>query len=54
MLTAQRGPCGLLVADGAAAAAKVAEGWTFVTVGSDSTLLATAATAQLDRARGRS
>jgi len=46
--------CGLLVADGAAAAAKVAEGWTFVTVGSDSTLLATAATAQLDRARGRS
>jgi 4-hydroxy-2-oxoheptanedioate aldolase len=43
--------CGLLVSDGAAAAAKVAEGWTFVTVGSDSTLLATAAAAQLARAR---
>jgi 2-dehydro-3-deoxyglucarate aldolase/4-hydroxy-2-oxoheptanedioate aldolase len=45
--------CGLLVTDGTAAAAKVAEGWTFVTVGSDSTLLATAATTQLARARGR-
>jgi len=43
--------CGLLVSDGAAAAAKVAEGWTFVTIGSDSTLLATAAAAQLARAR---
>lgn len=44
--------CGLLVPDGAAAAAKVAEGWTFVAIGSDSTLLAAAATAQLERARG--
>jgi 4-hydroxy-2-oxoheptanedioate aldolase len=44
--------CGLLVSDGAAAAVKVAEGWTFVTIGSDSTLLATAAAAQLTRARG--
>ena len=44
--------CGLLVTDGAAAAAKIAGGWTFVTVGSDSTLLASAATAQLARARG--
>jgi 4-hydroxy-2-oxoheptanedioate aldolase len=43
--------CGLLVPEGAAAAAKLAEGWTFVTIGSDSTLLATAATAQLSRAR---
>jgi 4-hydroxy-2-oxoheptanedioate aldolase len=46
--------CGLLVPDGAAAAAKIAEGWTFVTIGSDSTLLATAATTQLTRARERS
>jgi 2-dehydro-3-deoxyglucarate aldolase/4-hydroxy-2-oxoheptanedioate aldolase len=44
--------CGLLVPDGVAAAAKIAEGWTFVTIGSDSSLLATAATAQLGRARG--
>jgi 4-hydroxy-2-oxoheptanedioate aldolase len=43
--------CGLLVPDGAAAAAKMAQGWTFVTIGSDSTLLATAATTQLSRAR---
>jgi 2-dehydro-3-deoxyglucarate aldolase/4-hydroxy-2-oxoheptanedioate aldolase len=43
--------CGLLVPDGAAAAAKVAEGWTFLAIGSDSTLLATAASAQLTRAR---
>jgi 4-hydroxy-2-oxoheptanedioate aldolase len=46
--------CGLLVSDGAAAAAKRAEGWTFLTIGSDSTLLATAATTQLARARERS
>jgi 4-hydroxy-2-oxoheptanedioate aldolase len=45
--------CGLLVPDGAAAAAKLDEGWTFVTIASDSTLLATAATAQLARARTR-
>ena len=45
--------CGLLVADGAAAAVKMAEGWTFVTIDSDSTLLVTAATAQLARVRTR-
>ena len=45
--------CGLLVPDGAAAAKKIAEGWTFVTIGSDSSLLATAATAQLAQARDR-
>jgi 4-hydroxy-2-oxoheptanedioate aldolase len=43
--------CGLLVPDGAAAAAKRAEGWTFVAIGSDSTLLATALAAELGRAR---
>jgi 4-hydroxy-2-oxoheptanedioate aldolase len=43
--------CGLLVSDGAAAAEKHAQGWTFVAVGSDSTLLATALTAELARAR---
>jgi 2-dehydro-3-deoxyglucarate aldolase/4-hydroxy-2-oxoheptanedioate aldolase len=40
-----------LVNDGAAAQAKLAAGWTFVAIGSDSTLLAAAATAQLGRAR---
>jgi 2-dehydro-3-deoxyglucarate aldolase/4-hydroxy-2-oxoheptanedioate aldolase len=44
--------CGLLVNDGAAAAARIAEGWSFVAVGSDSTLLAAAASAQLAQARG--
>jgi len=43
--------CGLLVSDGAAAAVKMAEGWTFITIGSDSTLLAAAVAAQLARAR---
>ncbi|HWH99834.1 MAG TPA: aldolase/citrate lyase family protein, partial [Propionibacteriaceae bacterium] len=43
--------CGLLVPSGAAAAEKRAEGWTFVGVGSDSTLLATALTAELASAR---
>jgi 4-hydroxy-2-oxoheptanedioate aldolase len=43
--------CGLLVPDGAAAEARIAEGWTFITIGSDSTLLATNAMAQLTRAR---
>ena len=43
--------CGFLVSDGAAASAKIAEGRTFVTIGADSALLATAATAQLARAR---
>lgn len=43
--------CGLLVNDGEAAAAKIAEGWTFVAIGSDSTLLANETRRQLDRAR---
>lgn len=43
--------CGLLVPDGAAAADKIADGWTFIAIGSDSTLLAAAASAQLARAR---
>lgn len=43
--------CGLLVTDGAAAQAKIAEGWTFVAIGSDSTLLAAETRRQLDRAR---
>jgi 4-hydroxy-2-oxoheptanedioate aldolase len=43
--------CGLLVPNGAAAAEKRADGWTFVAVGSDSTLLASAVTAELARTR---
>jgi 2-dehydro-3-deoxyglucarate aldolase/4-hydroxy-2-oxoheptanedioate aldolase len=43
--------CGLLVLDGAAAAERHAAGWTFVAVGSDTTLLAGAVTAELTRAR---
>ena len=43
---------GLLVSTGAAAAERIAQGFTFVAVGSDSTLLADAATAHLARARG--
>jgi len=43
--------CGLLVPDGVAAAERHAAGWTFVAVGSDSTLLAGAVTAELARAR---
>jgi 2-dehydro-3-deoxyglucarate aldolase/4-hydroxy-2-oxoheptanedioate aldolase len=43
--------CGLLVRDGAAAAARRADGWTFVAVGSDTTLLAAAVAAELGRAR---
>jgi 4-hydroxy-2-oxoheptanedioate aldolase len=43
--------CGLLVPNGAAAAEKHSEGWTFVAVGSDSSLLATALTAELTRTR---
>jgi 2-dehydro-3-deoxyglucarate aldolase/4-hydroxy-2-oxoheptanedioate aldolase len=42
--------CGLLVPSGAAAAARRAEGWTFIAIGSDSTLLATALVADLHRA----
>jgi 4-hydroxy-2-oxoheptanedioate aldolase len=43
--------CGLLVGDGAAAAARQAEGWRFVAIGSDATLLAAAVAAELGRAR---
>lgn len=43
--------CGLLVGDGDAAAAKHAEGWTFLGIGSDTTLLANALTTELTRAR---
>ncbi len=43
--------CGLLVKDGAAAAERQAEGWTFVAIGSDTTLLAAAVSAELGRAR---
>ena len=43
--------CGLLVGDGATAAARQAEGWTFVAVGSDTTLLAAAVAGELGRAR---
>jgi 4-hydroxy-2-oxoheptanedioate aldolase len=42
---------GLLVGDGAAAAARHAEGWRFVAVGSDTTLLVAAVAAELGRAR---
>jgi 3D-(3,5/4)-trihydroxycyclohexane-1,2-dione acylhydrolase (decyclizing) len=45
--------CGLLVADGAAAATRLAEGWTFAAIGSDATLLATAVTSTLAQARAR-
>jgi 2-dehydro-3-deoxyglucarate aldolase/4-hydroxy-2-oxoheptanedioate aldolase len=43
--------CGLLVADGLAAAARRVEGWTFIAVGSDSVLLAAALTTELQLAR---
>ena len=43
--------CGLLVADGAAAATRLEQGWSFVGIGSDSTLLAAAVTAEFGRAR---
>ena len=43
--------CGLLVADGAAAAQHLSQGWTFVAIGSDSTLLAAAARSALGTAR---
>ena len=42
--------CGLLVADGAAAR-RLEQGWSFVGIGSDSTLLAAAVTAEFGRAR---
>ncbi|GAA2473749.1 HpcH/HpaI aldolase family protein [Terrabacter carboxydivorans] len=43
--------CGLLVNDGAAAAERLAQGWTFVAIGSDATLLAAASRSALGRAR---
>ena len=43
--------CGLLVNDGAAAAQRLGQGWAFVAIGSDSTLLAAASRAALERAR---
>jgi 2-dehydro-3-deoxyglucarate aldolase/4-hydroxy-2-oxoheptanedioate aldolase len=43
--------CGLLVNDGAGAATRLEQGWTFVAIGSDSTLLAAASRAALGRAR---
>ena len=46
--------CGLLVNDGAAAATRLAQGWTFVAIGSDSTLLAAASRAALTTARSPS
>jgi 2-dehydro-3-deoxyglucarate aldolase/4-hydroxy-2-oxoheptanedioate aldolase len=39
------------VADGAAAARRLDQGWSFVGIGSDSTLLAAAVTAEFGRAR---
>ena len=43
--------CGMLVADGAAAADRLAEGWSFLAIGSDSTLLAATIRSELGRAR---
>jgi 2-keto-3-deoxy-L-rhamnonate aldolase RhmA len=43
--------CGMLVPDGAAAAARLAHGWSFLAIGSDSTLLAGTVRAELVRAR---
>ena len=43
--------CGLLVTDGAAAARRLEQGWSFVAIGSDSTLLAAAVGAEFGRAR---
>jgi 4-hydroxy-2-oxoheptanedioate aldolase len=43
--------CGMLVADGAAAAARLAQGWSFLAIGSDSTLLAATIRTELGRAR---
>ena len=41
----------MLVPDGAAAAARLEQGWTFLAIGSDSTLLATTIRTELARAR---
>ena len=43
--------CGLLVNDGAAAAQRLEQGWSFVGIGSDMTLLAAAVTAEFGSAR---
>ena len=43
--------CGMLVGDGAIAAERLAQGWSFLAIGSDSTLLAATIRAELDRAR---
>jgi 2-dehydro-3-deoxyglucarate aldolase/4-hydroxy-2-oxoheptanedioate aldolase len=43
--------CGLLVTDGAAAAQRLGQGWSFVAIGSDSTLLAAASRAAIQHAR---
>jgi 2-keto-3-deoxy-L-rhamnonate aldolase RhmA len=43
--------CGLLVNDGAAAAQRLEQGWSFVAIGSDMTLLAAAVTAEFGRVR---
>ena len=43
--------CGLLVSDGEAAAARRAEGWSFIAIGSDSALLASALITELRRSR---
>ena len=45
------GSCGLLVTDGAAAARGLEQGWSFVAIGSDTTLLASAVSAEFGRAR---
>jgi 2-dehydro-3-deoxyglucarate aldolase/4-hydroxy-2-oxoheptanedioate aldolase len=45
--------CGLLVNDGAAAAQRLEQGWAFVAIGSDSTLLAAASRSALNQARQR-
>jgi 4-hydroxy-2-oxoheptanedioate aldolase len=42
--------CGMLVADGGAAATRLAQGWSFLAIGSDSTLLAATIRAELARA----
>ena len=42
---------GMLVADGVAAAERLAQGWSFLAIGSDSTLLAAIIRAELDQAR---
>ncbi len=43
--------CGLLVNDGATAAQRLEQGWSFVGIGSDMTLLANAVAAEFGRAR---